>query len=570
MALWICNRPPERCPESEVQVAELLALLPDDWVIRWGFHYRDNAGVVREGDFLVLGPQGGLLVIEVKAGVITMNPYTGEWSTADGDNPQFQMNAEWKGVIRELKAVQSEGRRLWVGRAIGAPDLSLPPDARDHFGIQREFLLDRADFRRFPEVWEERMRGWNAKLDPEGRSLFFETFGADARPEAIRHFVDNIDRLIMRQTEARYPLLSQLAVNRQFLVSGGVGSGKTWLALELARRWVQDNHQKVLILGYNLAFSAQLGDLVERLKRRHGLRPESITVMSWEALATRILDTAGLPFAPPSDPAGKTRFFEVEIPSTLRRLVVERRIVPEFDALIVDEAQDHDTTAPEGDAGRPSCGWWPVYWALLRQGSGSRIGVFFDAAQRPSFRPGRFEAVALLGEKGFSPVRVHLEATLRYSRPIFQFLLSLDTPALSVLRAGLQQSGPLPLGPDVESHEVLSGDEGQRVDEVIRRWLDQGWARPEEILVLSRRGSLGRSALAGCTTVAGLPLHDGLQPPRGCIGFGSVNRAKGLDHLAVVLIDFPPWPCPDEGDQVAFFMGASRARQMLAVVATRE
>lgn len=79
-----------------------------------------------------------------------------------------------------------------------------------------------------------------------------------------------------------------------------------------------------------------------------------------------------------------------------------------------------------------------------------------------------------------------------------------------------------------------------------------------------------KSALAGCTTVAGLPLHDGLQPQRGCIGFGSVNRAKGLDHLAVVLIDFPPWPCPDEGDLVAVFMGASRARQMLAVVATRE
>jgi len=107
MALWICTRPPERCPQAEVDVAELLALLPDDWVIRWGFEYRDNAGNTREGDFLVLGPTGGLMVIEVKAGGITMNPYTGQWSTADGDDPRMQMNAEWQGVIRELQAAQA-------------------------------------------------------------------------------------------------------------------------------------------------------------------------------------------------------------------------------------------------------------------------------------------------------------------------------------------------------------------------------------------------------------------------------------------------------------------------------
>ena len=87
MALWIRNRPPERCHEAEVEVAEMLAHLPDDWVIRWGFHYRDARNVAREGDFLVLGPKGGLLVIEVKSGGLTLNPHTGQWSTPDGDDP---------------------------------------------------------------------------------------------------------------------------------------------------------------------------------------------------------------------------------------------------------------------------------------------------------------------------------------------------------------------------------------------------------------------------------------------------------------------------------------------------
>ena len=38
--------------------------------------------------------------------------------------------------------------------------------------------------------------------------------------------------------------------------------------------------------------------------------------------------------------------------------------------------------------------------------------------------------------------------------------------------------------------------------------------------------------------------------------------------MAMILVDFPLWPGPDTADQVPFFMGASRARQLLAVVPT--
>lgn len=497
-----------------------------------------------------------------------MNPYTGQWSTADGDDPRDQLHAEWKGVLAEIRNARPDRARLFVGRALGVPGLTLPPEMQQHCGIDREFLLDRRDLHHFETAWNRRMEQWNAVLSTPSRECFFDTYGADARPEAIRHFVDDIDRQILRQTEAKYPLLSQLSANRQFLVSGGVGSGKTWLALELARRWVADNRQKVLIIGYNLAFVAQMSEWVERLKRRNKLAPGDITVVSWEGLAADLLQKANLPYDPPSDLAERTLFFESLLPSTLRALAHAGSIQPGYDALIVDEAQDHDTTAPEGDGTPTECGWWPVYWALLRRGAQSRIGIFFDDAQRPSFRSGRFEVPTLLRQPGFAPVRIHLETTLRYSLPIFRYLKSLDTPAVASLRAGLQQSGPLPLGPEVETHAVAAGDEASCVEGIVSRWLEQGWARAEQILVLSRRGVLARSCLSDCRTLAGIPLHDGLQPPRDAIGYGSVNRAKGLDQLAVILVDFPPWPDQDAGDQVSFFMGASRARQLLAVVAT--
>jgi hypothetical protein len=52
------------------------------------------------------------------------------------------------------------------------------------------------------------------------------------------------------------------------------------------------------------------------------------------------------------------------------------------------------------------------------------------------------------------------------------------------------------------------------------------------------------------------------------IGMLSVNRAKGLDALAVLLVDYGPWQELSDFDPVGFFMGASRARQLLAIVYT--
>ena len=79
MAKWLLQRPKDSCNLQELKVAEFLTKLSDDWVVRWGFFYKDNQNVNREGDFLVLGPHGGLMVIEVKSG--TLDPYwgTGRW-----------------------------------------------------------------------------------------------------------------------------------------------------------------------------------------------------------------------------------------------------------------------------------------------------------------------------------------------------------------------------------------------------------------------------------------------------------------------------------------------------------
>ena len=95
---------------------------------------------------------------------------------------------------------------------------------------------------------------------------------------------------------------------------------------------------------------------------------------------------------------------------------------PRFDALVVDEAQDHDTSWPGSESDRTGSRWWEIYWKLLREQTDARMAIFYDADQRPLFRQKeRFEATRVF-ERLSQPVRVNLLFTLRYSLPIFRFL----------------------------------------------------------------------------------------------------------------------------------------------------
>ena len=570
MALWILNRPADRSDLNELRVAELLASLPDEWVIRWGFHYQDNAGTTREGDFLVLGPHGGLMVIEVKAGSLDVFPRSGRWATGDHDNPLFQLDQEWKAVVNEVNAAQSGRPPLFVAKALGLPQLDLAPNLDRYHDIPRQFILTSRDLREFPNAWAARFKDPRIHMDGRSREIFFDTFGKNATPKAIRHFVDEADRALMRQTECNYEFLDLLADNQQFMVSGGTGSGKTWLAFELACRWAEQgaNGSRVLFLCYNLALTDFLRELARKAHDRGKPKCGSVEVMSWEELAKSLLTKAGLPFDVPSEPAERTDFFARVVPELMAQVVEEKLCTPEYDALIVDEAQDHDTSMATFPPGWTGPGWWGVYWNLLQNGAASRVGLFYDPAQRPAFRsPDGFDAAAIHRSLRANPVKVRLQKSVRYSRPILTFLKSLHAPAVADLVDGLQQRGSLPEGPEVEERSVPREDTAKTVAAIIRRWTEAGLCRPDEILLLSLHGRLEKSALSGFSELNGIPIVDFLKRQRGCISMSSVNKAKGLDALGVILVDFLTLSEQTQPSyQVSYFMGASRARQLLAIV----
>jgi len=131
----------------------------------------------------------------------------------------------------------------------------------------------------------------------------------------------------------------------------------------------------------------------------------------------------------------------------------------------------------------------------------------------------------------------------------------------------------MPEGPEVVSLHLPGASDAEvetEVRNVISSWVEVGYCHPEDVLILHTRTDLKKSALGECREIAGLPLVEygtPLESGRKAIRHLSINRAKGLDAVAVIVVGVSPFgSITKTDDQYTYFMGASRAKQLLAVV----
>ncbi|MDF2378439.1 MAG: NERD domain-containing protein [Verrucomicrobiales bacterium] len=590
MARWYYNRPSECCDESEVKVATKLRRLSKRWTIRWGFYYEDNKGVRREGDFLLFDPMHGLLVLEVKGFRMRGFAPTGKWEgdpTKSKDHPLYQLDQEFAAVLKALEAVQPGWRP--VAKALCLPNEVIPEGQKTYQDIPRELIVDGRDLEKIDSIFGRFFDGEQPRNIKQHRDVFLQTYGKGGSPEELKHFIDHNEVIFRKQLTRQYQLLDILEGNQQLFIEGGAGTGKTWNAVEKAVRLAEGRPTEagegaeVLLLCYNIALGRFLQDLVGRRKLERG----SVSVYQWEELANHILSACGMENeipSPDSPREEKLRYYDQDLPGLLLECVREEEFadrLPRFDALVVDEAQDHDTSFPEAlnDAGPHTdrtdarCGWWSIYFALLNDGTKAPATLFFDSAQRPPFRgSGGFDA-QILAEQFSQPAFARLPHALRYTQPIFDFLQTLNAPGTERLIDQLCEPDDLPEGPEVVTTMLDSPTPDatrEAVESIIATWVEDGYCKAEEILLLHARTHLKDSALGSCDSLAGLPLHEygaPLEENTKAIRHLSINRAKGLDALGVILIGVRPFQEIQTVDhQYTYFMGASRAKQLLAVV----
>lgn len=346
-----------------------------------------------ELDFVVLAPQG-LLVIEVKGGGIAVDG--GVWTYTDRygkehrnyEGPFKQANSGMFSLKDKLEEKLSRLRTGTInfGWAVAFPDCDFDADSVEW---DQALVLDAARLRNQRDLtsvladvfWYWTRKHSKAKeVPPEVlRELLFAM-----RPdfELVPSLINDVDRIsesMERLTEEQYERLDTISENERILCTGGAGTGKTFLALEVARRFAQEGLSVALLCG-----NAVLGAFL-----RSRLGGEQVEVIAYE-----------------TDPTSAAT----------------------YDVLVADEAQDY--LDDEGLA---------VMDGLVKGGlHGGRWVVFFDPNAQSALM-GRFDEDAVSYLHAMGATRASLKRNCRNTVEIVTQTTLLTGADVGVAIAG---SGP--------------------------------------------------------------------------------------------------------------------------------
>ncbi|AMO54984.1 hypothetical protein GZ77_00025 [Endozoicomonas montiporae] len=208
-----------------------------------------------EADFVIVSTFG-LFVLEVKGGKISFQD--GVWSTENKhgvhriSDPFKQANGAVHAINQKIKElVKLEETRIPIGYAVAFPNVVWNKPGAEW---DREMICDSTDLRQFDKWLSDLFEYWNYKRPANANLLSKEDVYAIAtflRPnfEVVQPLFDQIESVnnsSVSLTEEQYHYVDMAMDNRRVLCSGGAGTGKTFLAAEMARRFIA--HGKTVLL----------------------------------------------------------------------------------------------------------------------------------------------------------------------------------------------------------------------------------------------------------------------------------------------------------------------------------
>jgi len=369
MARMIPRKPhPDTKSRAELKLfAAFEEQLADDYTV---FHsvawqLRDVRSGAEDGetDFLVVHPDFGILIVEVKGGHIRYDGAEDQWYTYSTPikDPFKQGRKNKYSLIAKLTELPGwRDRWITVGYAAAFPDVAVKNDLR--LDAPRELILDCADL---PDLrqWVTRaitfLRGkrpYDTPLGQHGVADLVATLSPSIDlPPLLSVEIESQEQEQERLTREQFVMLDFLSRHRRVSISGCAGSGKTTLAFEKARRLAEQGFN-VLLTCYNV----NLADWLRWDSKKN--RPPNLTITNFHRLADELIAQAGLP----TGPYTKEYFKEIQ-PERLGEAV--DIIGPQFDAIIVDESQDfHDN-------------WWLPLQMLMHDPDRGIFYLFFDDNQ---------------------------------------------------------------------------------------------------------------------------------------------------------------------------------------------
>lgn len=465
-----------------------------------------------EIDFIVCGPDG-IFVIEVKGGNVACRD--GIWETGNRlgtsrlrESPFAQAEGAMHGLVKKLPASLRSAFR--VGYGVVTPDVPRLPDSAEW---DKQVLADGRDFKQFEKWFIRFIRHWRAKdpNKPNATAAQLSELRQYLRPDfeavtSLNASARDIDTRIARLSEDQLKFIDVAEDNSRVVCSGGAGTGKTLLALDLAKRWSAS--------GMTTALACHSPWLKNFLERK-----------AVPGLVVTLADSI--------------------------HIAARRTGIDKFDGLIVDEGQDilNMDTLSHLDS-------------HLKGGLSDGRWCFFHDSNNQSGLCGSYVPDAYVYLESLSPVKIPLRTNCRNTLPILQKLQT-------ELDADIGNSG-VGDGPAIREVQVADTDAAVRaLKQELHELVEIEGFNSGDIVVLSPlsyiRSLAGTLAETMGTSISVLDDSSPGNLGRQTVGFAQIADFKGLESEVIILIDMPR-PGVDKELCSLHYVGMSRARALLSMI----
>jgi hypothetical protein len=544
---------PDDAPPGEKAVYAALrdANGTDDWSVLHSLGIANPVEKVQgEADFVVIVPDIGILVIEVKSHRTIDRRGDGTWKlgndapTARG--PFQQADDAMHSLFNYLEKRNVDLRSVpmlfavWFTSVRARTMLPTSPDWHDWQ------VLDSEDLKSAPTAVLRTLSAGTKYLDDKIKYFSYGGVGPDRetadriagllRPKFELATVPG-DRRRARDSqlisfiEEQFLALDAVAENRSVLFTGPAGSGKTFLAMESARREVATGKR-----GRLLCFNRFLG-------RRLSADMGDLTGLKTGTFHQELLSLAGLTQAP-SDPSPD--FWIEELPELALESLIDGSSELASDFLIVDEIQDIATER-----------YLDVLDLMVDGGlKDGRVLLFGD-----------FERQAIY-ENETGRERLRSRAPHMTSHKLLQNCRNLprigyQVNLLSHLQPGYQQFRRLDDGIDPIFRQYKAGqDQSPLLVGAIQGLKDEGYQLNEIVVLSPQRNSSTAATSEDPWLRQILKAADGLPARPGQVQFSTIHAFKGLEAPAVIVTDLDQAATTDNFDAL-LYVGLTRATDRL-------
>ena len=519
--------------------------LPNDWTVIHTTGWQNKTGEFQadgEIDFILINIAEGVLFCEVKGGLIKIKD--GVWYQADKygkkagkerklNKTPFEQAAKSKYAISNFlkenlpKSAQKDNPIIsHLGHFIALPGVEVDDETLGPEG-PRVLCLDSNDL----EIASEKILAISNhyELQPPGESLTSKIikllvptrYFNSSRTRFRGKDIEIIKEAIQVLTQNQFETLESLKENKQALITGTAGTGKTVLAVEKARQ-LSELGFETLFVCYNKPLSIEINEK---------LSESGVTVKTFHQLCFDVIENANQ-MSEVADIEKDDEFWEETLPTFLELAAEE--VGTKYGAIVIDEGQDFMQL------------WLNTLQQMLDQDEGGHFYIFSDSDQNI------FNRTNNLMNSNFAKfsLRQNIRNTEQISNKVRNIFGHEKSPLEGV-------DGIEPTFYETNDDDQISKRLVKKIDEILK----DPFISEDQIIILcdeTRRRERFENDLKSITSLKGKSIET-----------SSIKRFKGLEEDIVFLV-LPSSPPDTDYLRKHAYVGMSRAIASLHVFGTIE